>query len=77
MKKAISMLTAVILTLIAALPVGAASATGDEALLIAAEPVKDTFNLGLATTLIIIICSVLTAGVVITAIYLARKNRHN
>ena len=80
MKKAISLLTAAIFAVIAALPVGAAPATRDEVLLAAPVTVTDSadnFNLDLATALIVIICSILTVAIVITAIYLARKNRNN
>jgi hypothetical protein len=80
MKKAISLLTAAILTLIAALPAGA-SAAGDEVLLAAPKTVTESsggdFNFQLATILIVTICSILTVAVVIVAVYLARKNRNN
>ena len=44
---------------------------------IAAETVNPGFDVTLASVLICSICGVIAAAVIVTAVYLARKNRNN
>ena len=55
----------------------AASSTADETAVTAARELDVNFNFDLATALIIIICSVVSAAILVFCIILAKRNIHN